>query len=134
METQFENAEMQVANLSGQNEKSIEDIYKRKVCEITVNTRKLTRKSKSNRKASDGVKKLKKFIQKQWKSNDPVYIDEKLNKKIWERGNCANVGRIRISVEPGFCKEDIKKKCFHVSLIETSNFKNLKDTKSYKDL
>lgn len=116
------------------NDQAIGDIYKTKVCEMTINTRKLIRDVKSNKKATGAIKNLKKFIQKRWKSDAPVYIDEKLNNKIWERGNRHTVGRMRISVEYGFCKTEGNKRCFHVSLIETRRFKRMKDTSYFKDL
>ncbi|KAI4292000.1 large subunit ribosomal protein L31e [Pancytospora philotis] len=103
------------------------DLAGTKTTEITVNTRKLIRNCKSNKKASGAVKELKKFIKKQWKTDLPVYVDESLNKKIWTRGNCGTVGRIRIRVERGACIVNPENKCIRLSLVDVSSFKKLND-------
>lgn len=103
------------------------DLSGTKVTEITVNTRKLIRGGRSNDKAGGAIKKLKRFIQKQWSTSLPVYIADSLNKKIWGRGNSASVGRVRIRVERGPCMVNPEDKCIRLSLVDVNSFKNLKD-------
>ncbi|OQS54313.1 RPL31 [Ecytonucleospora hepatopenaei] len=104
-----------------------EEVVQNKVTEITINTRKLSVKCKSHRKASGAVKNLKRFIQKQWNTDLPVYISTDLNKKIWEKGNFRAVGKIRIRVEKGKCLKNPELDCLKVILVEVSSFRNLKD-------
>lgn len=103
------------------------DLSGTKISEITINTRKLIHGCRSTKKASGAVKKLKKFIQKQWKTDVPVHVSEDLNKKIWSRGNTECVGRIRIRVERGACLVNPENRCIRLSLVDVSSFKNLKD-------
>ncbi|KAI5148154.1 large subunit ribosomal protein L31e [Enteropsectra breve] len=105
----------------------MESITGGKVTEITVNIRKLAQKTRSNRKASGSVKNLKKFVQKQWKTQDPVYVSEDLNKKIWSRGNSTSIGRIRVRVERGACQVNPENKCLRLSLVDVTSFKGLMD-------
>lgn len=106
-----------------------EEVLGQNVTEITVNTRKLAIKCKSHRKASGAIKNLRRFIQRQWKTNLPVYISTDVNKKIWTNGNFSSVGKIRIRVEKGKCMRDPEQDCLKVVLVDVSSFRNLKDQK-----
>lgn len=70
---------------------------------------------------------LKRFIQKQWNTKDPVYVSEDLNKKIWSRGNNTSIGRVRVRVERGACLVNPDQRCIRLSLVDTNTFKNLND-------
>ncbi|ORD99146.1 RL31 [Hepatospora eriocheir] len=98
-----------------------------KANEITINLRKLIVGCKSNRKASSAVRRLKKFIQKQFNSTDNVYIHPDVNMRIFSRGNKGCVGRIRILVQKctDFYNKD--KTCFSISSKPVASFKSLKD-------
>lgn len=100
-----------------------------KTNEITVNFRNIALKTKCNRRASMSVKRLKKFIQKTFHSEDPVYISHDLNKAIFRRGENHLPGRVRVRVERGQCEVNPEVQCIRLSLVEVSSFKNLKDTK-----
>lgn len=104
-----------------------EEVVPNKVTEITVNTRKLSLKCKSNRRASGAVKNLKRFIQRQWNTSVPVYISTDLNKKIWSKGNFGNVGKIRIRVEKGKDLRNPEMDCLKVVLVDVSSFRKLQD-------
>jgi ribosomal protein L31E len=106
----------------------MEGVSETKVNEITVNLRSIGRGSKSNKKASGTVKRLKRFVQKQWKTSVPVHISEELNSKIWSRGNSKYIGKVRIRVERGACTVNPEKKCIRLSLVDVLTFKNLKDS------
>lgn len=105
------------------------DIVATKVNEITVNFRNLGLTTKCNKRASMSVKRLKKYIQKMFHSENPVYMSQDLNKAIFRRGESHIAGRIRIRVERGQCEVNPEISCFRLSLVEVSSFKNLKDAK-----
>lgn len=103
------------------------DITGSKVTEITINANRFARMGKRNKQASTTVKKLKRFVQLQFNTKDPVYVSSDLNKKIWERGQNHSMNRIRIRVERGPCQVNPENKVVRLSLVDVSSFKNLKD-------
>lgn len=105
------------------------DVSSGKATEMTVNFRRLALGARRTKKASCSVKKLKKFLQKQFKTQDPVYISQDLNKAIFARGQHHLIGRLRVRVERGQCNVNPEQNCVRVSLVEVSSFKNLKDAR-----
>lgn len=105
------------------------DISGTKTTEMTVNFRQLALNCRATKRASASVKRLKKFLQKQFKTEDPVYISQDLNKAIFARGQHHFIGRLRIRVERGQCQVNPEQKCIRVSLVEVSTFKGLKDAR-----
>lgn len=105
------------------------DISNSKITEMTINFRHIAMRTKCNQRASMSVSRLKKFIQKQFKSENPVYISQDLNKAIWARGQNHFVGRLRIRVERGQCEVNPEKQCFRLTLVDVNSFKGLKDAK-----
>lgn len=105
------------------------DISTTKTTEMTVNFRHIALKTKCNKRATMSVKRLKQFIQKQFKSNDPVYLSQDLNKAIWARGEHHFIGRLRIRVERGQCEVNPETRCFRLSLVDVNSFKGLKDAR-----
>jgi ribosomal protein L31E len=105
------------------------DVSASKAIEMTVNFRQLALTARCTKRASSSVKRLKKFLQKQFKTEDPVYISQDLNKAIFARGQHHLIGRLRIRVERGQCTVNPEEKCIRVSLVDVSSFKGLKDTK-----
>lgn len=105
------------------------DVSTTKITEMTVNFRTLALTARCTKRASSSVKRLKKFLQKQFKTEDPVYISQDLNKAIFARGQRHLIGRLRIRVERGQCNVNPEKSCIRVSLVEVSTFKGVKDSK-----
>ncbi|KAM0680222.1 60S ribosomal protein L31 [Glugoides intestinalis] len=105
------------------------DVTTTKTTEMTVNFRKLALTAKNNKRASASVKRLKKFLQKQFKTEDPVYISQDLNKAIFARGQRHLIGRLRIRVERGQCNVNPENKCVRVTLVDVNTFAGLKDSR-----
>lgn len=105
------------------------DIETTKVTEMTINFRTLALTARRTKRASSSVKRLKKFLQKQFKTEDPVYISQDLNKAIFARGQHHLIGRLRIRVERGQCNVNPEMQCVRVSLVDVSSFKGLKDAR-----
>lgn len=105
------------------------DVSNVKTTEMTINFRPLVMNAKATKRASSSVKRLKKFLQKQFHTQDPVYISQDLNKAIFARGQHHLIGRLRVRVERGQCNVNPEEKCVRVSLVEVSTFKGLKDTR-----
>jgi ribosomal protein L31E len=105
------------------------DISTTKITEMTINFRPLAMTARATKRASSSVKRLKKFLQKQFHTEDPVYISQDLNKAIFARGQHHLIGRLRVRVERGQCNVNPEAKCVRVSLVDVSTFKGLKDTR-----
>ena len=105
------------------------DIASSKITEMTINFRHLSLKTKCNMRASSSVRRLKSHIQKQFKSENKVYLSQDLNKAIWARGQNHLPGRIRVRVERGPCEVNPEQECFRVTLVDVSSFKGLKDAR-----
>lgn len=106
------------------------DVSSNRTNEMTINFRTLTLNARRTKRASTSVKRLKKFLQKQFKTEDPVYISQDLNKAIFARGQKHLIGRLRIRVERGQCNVNPETTCIRVSLVDVSSFKGLKDSKA----
>lgn len=105
------------------------DVSSVKVTEMTINFRQLALTARCTKRASISVKRLKKFLQKHFKSQDPVYISQDLNKAIFTRGQRHLIGRLRIRVERGQCNVNPEERCIRASLVDVSSFKRLKDAR-----
>ena len=105
------------------------DISTTRITEMTINFRQLAMNARATKRASASVKRLKKFLQKQLHTEDPVYISQDLNKAIFARGQHHLIGRLRIRVERGQCNVNPEAKCVRVSLVDVSTFKGLKDAR-----
>lgn len=100
-------------------------IKSNKTVEMTISLRRLAKRASWRYKALKGVKYLKKFIQKQFKSEDDVLIAPDVNKYVWSRGMRSVPGRMRIRVERSPSNKNPAESVFRLSLVEVSTFKGL---------
>ncbi|TBT99892.1 ribosomal protein L31 [Hamiltosporidium tvaerminnensis] len=96
-----------------------------KITEMTVNLPAVARKVSWKRKASGAMKKLKKFLQKQFNVEGEVVMSPELNKFVWKGGIEKVPRRIRIRVERCTSKKNVEKSALRVSLVLVGSFKGL---------
>ncbi|KAG0416497.1 60S ribosomal protein L31, partial [Dictyocoela roeselum] len=93
--------------------------------EMTINLKKITKNDSWRWKSKQCIKRIKKFMQKYFKTESTVMIAPDLNKAIWERGMHKVPSRIRVRVERDADRKDPGKEVIRVSYVVVGGFKSL---------
>lgn len=96
-----------------------------KVVAVTLNLRQLTRDCSHKWRANDGVKRVRRAIQKQFQSRDEVKLDVDLNKALWALGRRRLPTKIRVEVSRRPDLRDSSKNVFYLRHIVVPTFKKL---------
>ena len=102
-----------------------EAIKVNKTVELTINLRQLAKRASWRWKAVKGVKYLKKFVQKQFKTKDDVLVSPDVNNYVWSKGMRSVPGKMRIRIERGPSTKNPNENVFKLSLVDVSTFKGL---------
>ncbi|KAG0442086.1 60S ribosomal protein L31 [Dictyocoela muelleri] len=101
------------------------DLKERRPLEMTINLRKITKNDSWRWKSKQCIKRIKKFMQKYFKTESEVMIAPDLNKAIWEKGMHKVPSRIRVRVERDMHRKDPSKEVIKVSYVIVGDFKSL---------